>query len=521
MATVLCQTDWAGSKPATEENPFSFASLGLCTKYTSIEHADCKAVDSKPATVDVQDPSTFAILGLCTEGTSIEHADCKAKYTQTTEALTMRNTFLPKAFKPDSETIAAEDKLKPPSRSRLHSLPDWTGCGGNPLGVAIPNLGGSGNCSVDCRACGASTHWRCCGSPDKRSKFCTAFAPAAEPAQSDMPFDYDLAPADVAQLAKPLPPQPSSSEEHESSKGAGAPRHPGNWKRCGGNPAGQRRPALHGKCSPSCENCGASTHWSCCGSVHRRSEFCLSGTTLVQARINASICLHPYDLKSSQPLYSQSASVTCLSSNIKSTNMGKTNKGHGIARRLRVTALTLAGEEAATVDVDSNSHVLNLKAALKAVNKKLVQFEVLLLDGKKPLQDGASLHSAFRAALAEHAATTPTTPLPPSSEEQELASIDVISVTVTLVQLPPTFEHKGSWSGCGGNPQGVSKCRGCGNCSADCSNCGAASHWSCCGSTVRKAKFCAMGTPEEQAVQNAKLCYEPFSASNDAPAYSC
>ena len=193
-----------------------------------------------------------------------------------------------------------------------------------------------------------------------------------------------------------------------------------------------------------------------------------------------------------------------------------------VRRSVRVTALTLAGEEAATVEVGVYSHVLDLKAALKAANKKLVRFEVLLLNAKKPLSEGMLLRNAFRAAIAEHDAGA-SSPLFGDEHAAETTSLSFgelssICVTVTLIQLPPTFEHKGSWSGCGGNPQGSSKSRGCGNCSPACSKCGASSHWSCCGSTFRKGKVCAMGITEDQALINAKLCYDHFDGV--APVYS-
>jgi len=191
-------------------------------------------------------------------------------------------------------------------------------------------------------------------------------------------------------------------------------------------------------------------------------------------------------------------------------------------RLLKVTALTLAGEEAATVEVGVYSHVLHLKAALKAANKKLVRFEVLLLNAKKPLSEGMLLRNAFRVAIAEHDAGA-SSPLFGDEHAAETTSLSFgelssICVTVTLIQLPPTFEHKGSWSGCGGNPQGSSESRGCGNCSPACSKCGASSHWSCCGSTFRKGKVCAMGITEDQALINAKLCYDHFDGV--APVYS-
>jgi hypothetical protein len=312
--------------------------------------------------------------------------------------------------------IAMAGELAPTS-VRLHRKSDWTGCGGNLVGSAAPHFA-DGNCFNDCRACGASTHWKCCGNPDENAIFCKAFSKesCAKAAKKSLPSK-----------------QPSKARE----------------------------------------------------------------------------------------------------------------------RLLKVSALTLAGEEAATVEVGVYSRVLDLKAALKEANKKLMQFEatypvcnafkhsstflkpntvlanhtnqVLLLNGKKPLPAGMLLRNAFRAVIAEHDAGVSSLLFGDEhaaggssrSCDNVLSSIDV---TVSLIQLPPTFEHKGSWSGCGGNPQGVSESRGCGNCSPACSECGASSHWSCCGSTFRKGKLCAMGTTEEQALTNAKLCYDPV-ADGAAPVY--
>eukprot|EP00434_Breviolum_minutum_P020908 symbB.v1.2.018445.t1/scaffold1473.1/size116783/4 len=79
-----------------------------------------------------------------------------------------------------------------------------------------------------------------------------------------------------------------------------APRHvkwPNNdaWTGCGGNPHGRAVCAGMGNCSTDCQNCGASTHWRCCGSSDKDSEFCLTGTTPSQAQYNFELCGKPYD----------------------------------------------------------------------------------------------------------------------------------------------------------------------------------------------------------------------------------
>ena len=50
-----------------------------------------------------------------------------------------------------------------------------------------------------------------------------------------------------------------------------------------------------------------------------------------------------------------------------------------------------------------------------------------------------------------------------------------------LVALTKGRPHIGTWSGCGGNPEGTPKSLGSGNCNKDCVNCGRSANFNCCG----------------------------------------
>ena len=118
-----------------------------------------------------------------------------------------------------------------------------------------------------------------------------------------------------------------------------------DWTGCGGNSVGSAAPhSADGNCSNDCRACGASTHWKCCGNPDENAPFCKAFSK-----------------------------ESCTKAEKKSRPSKQTSKAR--ERLLKVTALTLAGEEAATVEVGFYSHVLNLKAALKEANKKLAQFE--------------------------------------------------------------------------------------------------------------------------------------------------
>jgi len=62
--------------------------------------------------------------------------------------------------------------------------------------------------------------------------------------------------------------------------------HVGEWSSCGGNPNGIAQCTGHGKCSPHCKNCGANTHWTCCGSAESYSKHCLRGISVQNANDN-------------------------------------------------------------------------------------------------------------------------------------------------------------------------------------------------------------------------------------------
>jgi hypothetical protein len=68
-----------------------------------------------------------------------------------------------------------------------------------------------------------------------------------------------------------------------------------------------------------------------------------------------------------------------------------------------------------------------------------------------------------------------------------------------------TLPHVGSWDGCGGNVLGRSACAGDGNCSPLCLNCGARSHWTCCGSSDKSSTTCCGPILPSQAKENDRL----------------
>jgi hypothetical protein len=68
-----------------------------------------------------------------------------------------------------------------------------------------------------------------------------------------------------------------------------------------------------------------------------------------------------------------------------------------------------------------------------------------------------------------------------------------------------SLPHVGSWDGCGGNMLGTSGCAGEGNCSARCVNCGARSHWTCCGSSDKSSTTCVGPITSSQAKENDRL----------------
>lgn len=81
-------------------------------------------------------------------------------------------------------------------------------------------------------------------------------------------------------------------------------------------------------------------------------------------------------------------------------------------------------------------------------------------------------------------------------------------------QTGVTFPHPGSLSACGGNPDGVAMCNGyLGNCSAGCRDCGAGTHWTCCGGGVSCGKHCLAGISQKQANDNVRI----FGSSSSVP----
>ena len=70
------------------------------------------------------------------------------------------------------------------------------------------------------------------------------------------------------------------------------------------------------------------------------------------------------------------------------------------------------------------------------------------------------------------------------------------------------FYHTGSWTGCGGNPMAGKHvdCTGMGNCGPGCVGCGKETHWSCCGASDMKQKFCD-ALDESSGDADSDICY--------------
>jgi hypothetical protein len=75
-------------------------------------------------------------------------------------------------------------------------------------------------------------------------------------------------------------------QARKSDPSFNSPRHCGNWSACGGNVHGISNCRGSGNCGSSCRSCGASTHWTCCGSTERDSTKCMGPITSAQAQEN-------------------------------------------------------------------------------------------------------------------------------------------------------------------------------------------------------------------------------------------
>lgn len=82
------------------------------------------------------------------------------------------NLYNPK-FRTDELHIDISEKTPfVKKRNALRHIGSWSGCGGNYNGYSVTKE--TGNCTSECRNCGANKNWTCCGSNDKNSAFCIA-----------------------------------------------------------------------------------------------------------------------------------------------------------------------------------------------------------------------------------------------------------------------------------------------------------------------------------------------------------
>eukprot|EP00928_Gymnodinium_smaydae_P041605 TRINITY_DN28137_c0_g1_i1.p1 TRINITY_DN28137_c0_g1~~TRINITY_DN28137_c0_g1_i1.p1 ORF type:complete len:229 (+),score=50.91 TRINITY_DN28137_c0_g1_i1:47-688(+) len=178
---------------------------------------------------------------------------------------------------------------------------------------------------------------------------------------------------------------------------------------------------------------------------------------------------------------------------------------------IEVSVTELDGSPLATVDIARTRKLSDLKAQVAAATEIHVDEIAFVFDGRT--LDGLDfplVHPKnFGASIAA------------ADGEQD----EPLSVAVILIRVPKPIFHqgmpsdRGAFTGCGGNPKGAARCAGQGNCSPNCKDCGAGTHWKCCGSSDTNSLYCVLGTTPEQAKKNYDLCTEEYSSENEEPNY--
>lgn len=157
----------------------------------------------------------------------------------------------------------------------------------------------------------------------------------------------------------------------------------------------------------------------------------------------------------------------------------------------------LSGRPLCVVEVQATATVATLKALIAKV-AGVPGSKHVLMSGVVPLTSNEALLSDLLGAC-----------WPADSGE----------VSVQLLRRAPRVRHVGSLSGCGGNPNGLARCEGSGNCGRECQKCGAGTHWRCCGSTALGSRCCLRGTTREQAEANEKIGHLKYDPANPLPVY--
>ncbi|CAL1172961.1 unnamed protein product [Cladocopium goreaui] len=111
---------------------------------------------------------------------------------------------------------------------------------------------------------------------------------------------------------------------------------------------------------------------------------------------------------------------------------------------------------------------------------------------------------------------------PRSRDNAAVALGSDVLVLSLMIHAPRHVEwpSDSAWTGCGGNPTGTARCEGLGNCGDKCEDCGASTHWRCCGSSDRASEFCAPGTRPEQARRNNEIAMKPYDPDDEKPTYA-
>jgi hypothetical protein len=305
---------------------------------------------------------------------------------------------------------------------------------------------------------------------------------------------------------------------------AGLPDN-GGYVGCGGNPKGLARCSGAGNCSKDCRQCGAGTHWRCCGSSDQTSEFCLLWTTPEQAETNAHLCYTSYDPTSPSPVYIiedlpsrgctaalPESCTAALPESCTAALPGEQEASQTAVIMHLIVEHGLNGDELCALALKSvDISVAELKRLIEDQTSIKIRSQVLCWDGKS--LDATYDMQPLRDALVI---------LPENMSSSEMSKPP--TMTISLIKVTPRVEHIGwpqssGWSGCGGNPKGIARCEGNGNCSPACQECGRGTHWRCCGSSDRASQFCVFGTTMEQAQTNTDLCYSYYCPTSPGPAY--
>ena len=169
-----------------------------------------------------------------------------------------------------------------------------------------------------------------------------------------------------------------------------------------------------------------------------------------------------------------------------------------------IECVRLGGGSACRFQIEVNATVLDLLHRVSAEVGEPVEC-IQLCFGATVLDDAQST-----AHMSDYAL--------PESDSDTGSTVRVLH----LMLRPPRhcqWPATDAWTGCGGDPHGHARCSGNGNCSPECTSCGAHTHWRCCGSSDPKSEFCLPGTSSKQASYNHTVCAQKYDPKVEGPRY--